>query len=452
MHLGLGLGLEDFVRYPLYVGALVAFVMSILWKPEIGLYYLIPLLPLQTVRYRLHGLFFGEKLIDILLLGVTLGLLLQRRLSWKTPLTKLLLFSGVFYFLLLCRGSIYLDLSLPLSISDPRFSNWKNFMVMPILFFTVASAIKNVKAMRVLLLLMALSTLIVNRSFYNTVSGRDFSHFSYDLREAGALGYAGENGFGAFQAMIAVSLLVFYSYSKRWLVKLGLAGVFLTTLYCLAFSFSRGAYFGFLVGVLFLGLTTNRKLLILIPLFLTSWQVLVPPAVRERILMTKQTDGQFEPSAEARILLWDDAVKLMEENLMMGTGFDTYEYMHRVGPYADTHNLYLKFVVETGIIGLLLLLWLFAKAWLLGFRLFRISSDPFLGSLGLALAASMVCAVVLNFFGDRWTYIEVTGFVWTLMALVVRGLVLATQSHPEPDHDAEQPASPAASFDLVTAQ
>jgi O-antigen ligase len=452
MHIGFGLGLEDVLRYPLYIGAAVAFVLSVFWKPQIGLYYLIPLLPLQTVRYRLNGLFLGEKLTDILLLGVTLGLLLQGKLSWKTPLTKLLLFSGLFYFLLLCRGSIYLGIPLPLSIADPRFSAWKNFMVMPVLFFTVASAIKNAKSMKILLLLMALSTLMVNRSFYNTVSGRDFSHFSYDLREAGALGYAGENGFGAFEAMAAVWLLVFYSGSKKWLVKAGLAGLFLTTLYCLAFSFSRGAYFGFLAGVTFLGIFKNRKLLVLLVIFLTSWQLFVPPAVKERVLMTKQADGQYESSAEARILLWDDAVKLMKENFLMGTGFDTYEYMHRVGPYTDTHNLYLKFVVETGIIGLLLLLWLFAKTWLLGYRLFRSASDSFWSSLGLALAASMVCGVVLNFFGDRWTYIQVTGFFWTLMAFVVQGLAVGTQPSPDSvDPEAEASVPSPAPLDLVSA-
>src|SRR5947209_7302073 len=165
MHLGFGLGLESAASYPLYIAAAIAFLLSVFWKPHIGLYLLVPMLPLQTVRYRLHGMFLGEKFVDILLLGITVGLLLRKELSWKTPLSKLLLFTGAFYFALLCRGSIFLGISMPFSIDDPRFSNWKNLMVMPILFFTVAAAVKSKRQMQILLVLMLLSLLMVNRSF-----------------------------------------------------------------------------------------------------------------------------------------------------------------------------------------------------------------------------------------------------------------------------------------------
>jgi hypothetical protein len=54
----------------LYFGAISAFLLSLFWRPRIGIYYLIPLLPLQTTRYKLFVFPLGNKLVYVLLLGV----------------------------------------------------------------------------------------------------------------------------------------------------------------------------------------------------------------------------------------------------------------------------------------------------------------------------------------------------------------------------------------------
>ncbi len=60
------LGLEPYVPMALYLCAMVAFGLSVFWKPQVGLYFLIPLLPLQTVRDKLIELPLGNKLVDII--------------------------------------------------------------------------------------------------------------------------------------------------------------------------------------------------------------------------------------------------------------------------------------------------------------------------------------------------------------------------------------------------
>lgn len=448
MHFGLGLDLTSYSTYPMYIGAIVAFLLSVFWRPEIGLYYLVPTLPMQTLRLRLHQMPMGEKFIDFLLLGTIIGALV-RSANWKTPLNRLLLITGIVYFISLFRGSFYIGAPLPIWITDPRFSDWKNYMVLPVLFLTVAAVIKDVTKMKILIVLMVLSTLLVNRSFYSTTSGRDYTHFSYEVRDAGPLGYAGENGFAAFEAQMGIFLIALYTCQRRVLVKAAIVGALVTIIYCLFFSFSRGGYFGFLVGILFLGIVKDRKLLVLLVCFLFFWQVLTPVAVQERVLMTHQ-EGQLDASAGDRVRIWEDALSILNQDIFLGKGFITYKYMHRVAQYEDTHNLYLKFLVETGIVGLSLLLWLWAKAYRMSFRLFRISDDPFVSSIGLGLAAWTVAAVVLNLFGDRWTYIEVTGFFWTLLAFVVRGLKLGEHELPQegPEVEVEAEVVPAETPDV----
>lgn len=415
----------------IYIAAICVFFLS-LWRPHWGLYFLVPLLPLQTLRYTLHPLPFGEKLVDFLLLGIILGLVINRRgrVFPHTPLNAFLIVWAVFHYVSLWRGAFYLDSSLPFLPSDPRFSNWKNYMVLPLIFMVVVAAIENKKQMKILLSLMIVGVLRNNIGFYNTVSGRDLTHFSYGLRYAGALGYAGENGLAAFEAQFALFCLGLYSFVKSRMAKIALIAFVISCVYCILFAFSRGGYVGLLTGLLFLGLVRERKHLIVIAVLLISWQTIVPTAVTERIFMTYE-NGQIDNSAGERLTMWQDAVTLIPQRPIFGTGFDTYEFMGRVEEFRDTHNLYLKILVETGILGLLLFLTLIGKSWLAGWRLFRTGEDDFFRGIGLGLAALFVCTLIVNFFGDRWMYLQVTGYSFVLLGLAVKAQLLSAEASEE---------------------
>jgi len=442
-------GLREFAPLVMYIGAIVAFVLSIVWKPRIGLYYLVPLLPLQTARYWLHSYPLGEKLVDILLLGVLVGLFLhraERQIFDSSPLNKILLVIFVLTYLSLWQGAFYLGAPLPISFDDPRFSNWKNYVEMFFLFFVAAASIRTTKQMAIVIGLMCVSVLIVNRDYLSTVGSRNFSHFSYGLRDAGPLGYAGENGMGAFQAEFAIFLIGLAAFAKKPLLKLGLWAIALTSIYCLELTFSRGAYTGFLFGLFVLGLIKERKFLILTVVILMSWQSLVPNAVKERVTMTYQEGEGLDSSAEERVTIWEDAVHVFNEDPILGTGFNTYAYMGRVGGYTDTHNYYLKILIETGLVGLLIFLWLLGVACKVSWRLFRMAKDPVMRALGCGLFAMLICTMVVNFFGDRWTFLQVNGFLWILLGLAARGLRVVSQE--KESHEQEAPAMESEEFQV----
>src|SRR5437879_12552736 len=130
---------------------------------------------------------------------------------------------------------------------------------MPLVFFVVASAIREVRHIKILVLLMVASFLLVNRSFYNTIKDRNLTHFTYDVRDAGPLGYAGDNGLGAFEAEFLVFLLGLSAFDKKKLSKLAILAMWAVGSYCLMYSFSRGAYIAVLVGVGFVGGVADRN-------------------------------------------------------------------------------------------------------------------------------------------------------------------------------------------------
>jgi putative inorganic carbon (hco3(-)) transporter len=421
-----------------YIATIVIFFVSAFSRPLIGLYYLTFLLPIENTRYLLHAFPLGDKVVDFVLIGVFIGILGRRAgAQWTaTPVTAMLATWGVMLYASLWRGSFSLNSDWPISPLDPRVSDWKNYVEFFFFFLAAVATIRTKKQIAGLLITMGVCFLMVNREFYGTMSGRDLSSFSYDVRDAGPLGGAGENGLAAFEATCLLFLTAMLGMKLKRTLKFAILGLILTGVYCLLFTFSRGGYLAVLGGLLFLGVVSQRKLLILVAVVIVSWQVLLPVSVQQRITMTYDKSdggGTLDASAQTRVDLWADAEALIAGNPVFGTGFQTYAYMGRMEGFKDTHNYYLKILVETGAIGLLMFLYVLWRMFALGYRLYRQSEDPFLAAVGLGFSALMVGMFLANLFGDRWSYFQVDGWMWMLLGAVVRGLILIEEPQVSAD-------------------
>jgi putative inorganic carbon (hco3(-)) transporter len=416
-------GLEGYLGGTLYFLAVLLVFYSIFKQPIAGLYVLVPMIPLQTIRYRLQDYPLGGSVVGITLLAVAIGLLLRRKpVLGRTPWNLLLIVFCVFTFASLCWGSLFLKQPLPFFLAnDARFADWREYILMPGFLFLTAAAVENRKQILILIVLMCLGAVALDKSFWSTVSDRDFSEYSDDLRDPGAMGYAGVNGLAAFEAQFATLVLALASYEKRRLFRWSYVALAAASVFCLMFSLSRGGYAALLVGFLFLGLVKMRKLLVLMLVFGLVWTAVVPNAVRERVLMTWDTkDGSLDHSSEIRVTLWEDAMHVFDTSPLIGTGFNTYAYMGRVGDYKDTHNYFVKVLVETGVLGLFLFLAVAFRFLWTGLVLNWRASDPLARSLGLGLAGWVICALVANLFGDRWSFLQVNGYMWVLAGLAAR--------------------------------
>jgi len=434
------LGLESLLPLTemLYISAILAFLLSI-WKPEIGLYFLVPLLPLQTIRYRLHTYPLGALMVDFVLLGVGIGLKRKGRPIFSaTPFNRIAGFFAIWTYIMLWRGSLTLNDALPFWIDNPRMQEWLNYMIIFLLLFLTFSAIRTRRQIMVLLVLMAFSVVVLDKGYYNNNKGRDFSHFSYEVRQSGAMGYAGENGFAAFEAQCVAFILGLYAMEKRAWLKAGYLGILGFCVYCVLFAFSRGAYAATVLSTLIVGLLKRPTLILVLVVVVVSAQTLLPKAVIERITTTTDESGGVESSAGERLTIWQDALELIRANAALGTGFNTYAYLGRVASYTDTHNLYLKVMVEMGIIGLVTFILLLRKMFIVGWSLYRSSDDPFLASLGLGFLAMMTAVAVANIFGDRWTYLQITGYTFTLMGLCLRAQEIVREEAAGDGAEAEE--------------
>ncbi len=432
------MSLHDLATVSVYLGAIVTFMLAAFWRPQLGVYFLAFVIPLQTMRARIETYPMGEKLIDFIVLGVVIGLLLRRNgAGWVwTPMTRIIIFWSLFLYVSLFFGSFFLQAPWPISIYDIRVSEWKNYIELPFLLLVTASAIRDRRQMKICLAIMAFTFLMVNRGFYSSMSDRDLTQFASDKRDAGPIGYAGVNGLAAFEATCMLFMVGMLGFKISRYAKWALYGLLATGVYCLLYSFSRGGYLGLMVGLIYLGIVRQRKLLVLAAVLIIGWQTLLPLSVQQRITMTYEADdvpGELDSSSQQRVDLWKNAQTIIEENPIFGTGFDTYFYMAKAN-YAklrDTHNYYVKMMLETGAIGLLFFFFVLWRMFALGLRLYRRSDDPFLSAVGLSFTALLVGMLAVNIFGDRWSFLQVDAYMWMTLGLVIRGLMITQQEASE---------------------
>lgn len=424
-----GTGIGHYIPLVAYLGFWVMILVSLAGRPLLGLYYMMPFLPYRTMRDHFLVYPLGSNVLTILVLAVIIGALFQGKTLPKSKLYLIWFFYGAYLYISMWIGTALANAPAPLWLSDPNFTTWKDYMLIPLVFVAAGLVIEDRRAVRTVILITAISLLFIDRSCILESLSRSWVNFDEDKRSGGPLAY-GSNQTAAFLAQFAMFFWGFGQFLKRKKLKLLSYGLVALTIFATMYTFSRGAYVAVLFAVLILGILKDRKLLLVLGVFLLVWQAVVPTAVRERVNMTENSNGQLEASAQERVDLWDNAEKAMIRSPIVGNGFATFQLGEHVDNLKDTHNWYVKVMVETGIIGLFIALFLLQQLLAVSYRLFKRAKDPLYRGLGLGLLVAMCSCIAANFFGDRWTYLEITGLLWVLAGASTRAVHLMESDPP----------------------
>lgn len=293
-------------------------------------------------------------------------------------------------------------------------------------FFVAYKSIDSMRAMKLLFWATVLPLPYMFRVFYSNLSWMGFSTYKDKLRlNNGTFMLLGSNEVAAFYASYTfIILAVALQEERRWPRRFLFLCVGLNC-YSLVYSFSRGAYLSAMIGIVVFAWISGRMkklvgiLAVILLLTVVGAQVL-PKAVTERFESTYAGEEERDESAQSRLVLWDIAMQKFGENPLLGIGFNNFKKINEYGK--DTHNYYVKLLVEGGIVSLALYLSLVIAACRLGIRLLRTADDPFLQALASGFLPCLAAIFVGNFFGDRFSYYPLISYFFVYMAMIARGV------------------------------
>ena len=246
-------------------------------------------------------------------------------------------------------------------------------------------------------------------------------HYSDDLRISGTFTDLGANEMGAYSvtmALISLGLLMQCWGIKKWRY------IFILSLscssLCVIYSYSRGGYIAFILGVIviFSKYESIKKLLlpVILACFIVSFSL--PSSVTERFSSIDAEEGERDGSAQSRFVFWAIALDKWTTHPILGFGYHTVQDK-RINPHEmDTHNYFVKALVERGVLGFVIFIILLRMCWNLTKRtLYFHCNDPMHNGLILGLTGAIFALILGNMFGDRFSHYPISTCFWTFVAL-----------------------------------
>jgi O-antigen ligase len=207
------------------------------------------------------------------------------------------------------------------------------------------------------------------------------------------------NMFAAYLVVIGLLAFALVQHIPRWRVTLVAAMVVVVPL--LILTYARGAWMGFYVGLLFIGLAQSRVLLI--GLFTATIVIAIAvPSVTDRLsdldVAKSHKPAQVDAnSAEWRVDYWREVLPMFDDSPVTGIGTDMIR--KSTPEQAPAHSAFVDTIVETGVVGALALLAVVISLWM-GIRRAgqRLRDGP---ARGLVVAAGAIgLALLVQFFSE----------------------------------------------------
>ena len=360
-----------------------------------GIYLVVFCLPLYLVRFKIFGI--PTTVLEILIYVLFVFWLIK---GFGFGEFKKLLITR--YSLLITVTLILIGVSLATVFSsDLRISAgiWKAWFIDPILFFIVLiNAIKNSEQIKKVLYSLFLSGTVVSTiSLVYLILGK--------LDPVGRLQafYTSPNYLAMY---LAPALIIGFGLITR---KNIISSTFiLFSIICLVlsiiFTYSFGAWLGIVAALgfgFFIYLLKLKKRL--------AWVILGFSLVFILILGYLALI-QRGASLETRLIIWQRAFEVFKTHPILGIGPGTFE------GYPQPHNIFLAFLLQTGIVGFIGFIWLLIWFLKTGFMNLASFNDA---RFILILISMMIYILVHGLVDTTYWKNDLSALFWTVTALMV---------------------------------
>ncbi len=316
------------------------------------------------------------------------------------------------------------------------------------LYFSFIEAFTTPRRIKLFLGAFLFSALLAALSgFIQHYTHRDFlrQHPMNDGRVTSAFRHA--NGFGAYLILVfgfvsGLFLLPFSGFKKPLLIKGTLGVLLFLVLACLDWTYSRGAWSGFLVLLFFMAWMDYKKIIYAGIMLLIFIFVFIPSLHKERSVSLftdniNQNKSEIVPqvalsqtAGSGRYDYWKKAVSVIDGDPVWGTGLNTYTRIIKrddlgIG-YGYAHNCYLQMAAETGLVGLGCFLWMLSVLFVQGVRRSWQMEDAFLKAVLQGALCGLLGLLVHSFFDTILYAVQLDNLMWVIMGFIVAVMQIKT--------------------------
>jgi O-antigen ligase len=232
-------------------------------------------------------------------------------------------------------------------------------------------------------------------------------------------------GILAMGALVSTGLVL--SRALAGIRRLALAGACLVQLGGLAVTFSRGAWIGFVVGLLaMLALAYRRYLIPSVGAGVVIWFAAPRVFVQRLLFGISDTYAAKSSTGLGRLWRWDAALQHIVDKPLLGVGLGTFggTAAYMLGYWAIwVDNFYLQMAAEGGLLLLLFFLWLLLRSGKGLVRAHGLASDPYLKAVLAGVFGAFLAIVVADFFEADWETLSLGVEFWFLAGLVTSAVL-----------------------------
>lgn len=393
----LGFFLISFIN--IRIGFLLV-ILAFLLSPEINL----PMTQFRDFTLR------AEDMLLIVLSLAWLGRLamgLQKHFIIRTPLN--LPIALIILWNIICSWR-----AISAGLVDPQFCVFTNLKIIEffMVYFIIVNNLNDINEVKFMFYALLITALIV--AIYAIFQIPKTQIFTVNRLTAPFEGKPEPNTLGAYLAIFFGMALSIFIYTQPGLLRKLCAALLFILPFPIMFSFSRSAYMATIGITVAVAIISKRKWLIFsLIAFLILSPFILPRPVIERALYNFRDARYFgflDASAGERFFAFTKAWDYVKKYTILGGGIGAG------GGILD--NQYVRIIMETGLVGLILFLWLILRLLKLGIQLFKSINEGWIKGVAIGFLAAVI-GLTVHCLGNITFYIvRIAEPFWALTALV----------------------------------
>lgn len=239
---------------------------------------------------------------------------------------------------------------------------------------------------------------------------------------------------GYINIFFFIALGVFFGLKKAK-TRILMIPLFAVLVTALGLTFSRGGWIAFVVGLVFFFIIYSPKQLLYgIPAVALSL-ILVPKEYFYRFLAIFDNRYNDISAVSGRVWTFNNVLHILPDHLLLGVGPGMYGgeiafktspsivYMEGIQggaiPMQNTDNQYLQILIQQGLVGLLIFLFLVGAILYTGIAVYQKLDDKFLKMLSLGINTSAVTFFVHGLFADVLQFPQMSLFMFGFLGLML---------------------------------